>query len=82
MRSPRDGDQLVLEGLGLTELARVPWGGVSPRVLTRGHGVFILKAQAAKSMSEFVSGDQGDFWLPFKTAPWVYQGAPLLKELA
>ena len=76
--APSDGDQLLFEGFGLTALARAPWGGRSPRVLTAGYQRGILKAQAAKSVSDFISDEQYDLWLPGKKAPWKYQGAPLL----
>ncbi len=61
---------------------RVPWGGVQPRVLTRGYAQFIFKAQAVKKTSDSVDADQ----LPLfpglvRKAPWVYQGAPLLQEV-
>ncbi len=73
--------QLPLPGLEefLVGASREPWGGRSPRALTRGAKRFILKAQAGKSTSDFV-GDprQCDLWLPVEKAPWEYQGAPLL----
>jgi len=77
-----EGDQLEL-ALGekfLVGAASLPWEGRSPRALTRGYKRFTLKAQAEKSVSDFV-GDPGQFdlWLPEKKAPWIYQGAPLLK---
>ncbi len=59
-----------------------PWQGVSPRVLTEGYKRFNLKAQAAKSMSDFVDPEQYDLWMFIKKAPWKYQGAPLLKEVS
>jgi len=61
--------------------SKTPWEGRSPRALTRGSKMFTLKAQAAKSVSDFVDDDQFDLWLPVKKAPWEYQGAPLLKEV-
>ncbi len=82
MNESREGDQLELwsrEEL-LVGAARVPWGGRSPRALTRGYGRFILKREREKSMSDFVNDDQYDLWLPIKKAPWSYQGAPLLLE--
>jgi len=51
--------ELSLDDVRLKRIV-VPWGGASPRVLTRGHAVSILKAQAAKNMSDggaFVQGD-------------------------
>ncbi len=60
---------------------RIPWGGTSPRALTACYQRHILKAQAEKSVSDFVNADQYDLWLPTKKAPWKYQGAPLLLSL-
>ncbi len=76
-----DGDQLLLGGLGLAEMARVPWGGRSPRGLTRAALGVILKPQGEKSTSEFVSCDQLEFWTTDVECPFVYKGAPLLLEL-
>ena len=67
--------QFVFEG---EELRRIPWGGRSPRALTRVALGLTLKAQAVKSVSDFVDPEQFDLWLPMKKAPWNYQGAPLL----
>ena len=75
----REGDQLELwavrEEYGYRE---VPWRGLSPRALTRVALSGIFKAQAVKSMSDFVNPEQCDLWLPRKKAPWKYQGASLL----
>jgi len=72
--------QLDLFGQGVVGAGYSLWAGRSPRALTRGSKVIILKAQAAKSVSDFVSDEnQLDLWLPIKNAPWIYQGAPLLK---
>jgi len=79
MALSRVGEQLELDFPELLAAARrIPWSGVSPRALTRGYERGILKAQAAKSMSEFVDPEQRDFWLPEKKAPAIYAGAPLL----
>ena len=78
MRLGSVGDQLELFTPKECGILRIPWEGRSPRALTRSHEVFILKAQAKKSVSDFVGGDQCDLWLPGKKAPWIYQGAPLL----
>ncbi len=59
-----------------------PFEGMSPRVLTAGYALGILKAQAAKSTSDFVDPEQYDLWLTMEKAPWSYQGAPLLKEVS
>ena len=74
-------EQLSFEGFEEPAGSRVPWGGRSPRVLTAGYARFTLKAQAAKSTSDSVDPEQYDFWLPIKKAPWIYQGAPLLRAL-
>ncbi len=73
--------QLELELLDAGHARSAPWGGVSPRVLTRAHKRFTLKAQAAKSTSDFVDPEQYDLWLPAKKGPFVYEGAPLLVAL-
>jgi len=77
-KESRIGEQLVLS-LDDVRLQRVsvPWSGVSPRVLTKGHEVVILKAQAAKSMGDSVSADQGDLWPEWIKGPF-YEGAPTL----
>jgi len=83
MKDTREGDQLELR-LGeefLVGAARLPWGGRSPRALTRGYERFILKAQAKKSVRDSVDPNQYDLWLSTKKAPWLYQGAPLLQDL-
>ncbi len=71
------GEQLELS-LGL---ARVPWAGTSPRALTRAARSPIFKAQAVKD-ARFRDPAQMDlFGTVTNRAPWVYQGAPLLKEV-
>ena len=84
MTSNPVGDQLILEGFEdfLVGDHREPWEGRSPRALTKGHGMVILKAQAKKSMSDFVRDEnQFDLWLPMKKCASVYVGAPLLIPL-
>ncbi len=81
MSLSRVGEQLELFGAIVIRDRAVPWGGSSPRALTRGYKRFTLKAQAAKSVSGFVDPEQYDLWLPMKKAPWIYQGAPLLQDL-
>ena len=78
--SSRVGDQLELFLPREAGYVRVPWGGLSPRALTRGHGRFTLKAQAAKSVRDSADAEQLEFWATGEKAPWVYQGAPLLSE--
>ena len=77
-------DQLILPGIeeAVVGSLRVPWGGRSPRALTKAHERFILKTQGAKSVSDFAFDEnQYDLWLTIKKAPWRYQGAPLLQEV-
>ncbi len=59
---------------------RLPWGGRSPRGLTRAHELFIFKAQAEKSTSAIVDPAQGDL---FETVarPGVWGGSPSLLPL-
>ncbi len=77
----REGEQLDLFVSKGVVLARVPWAGQSPRVLTASYRQFILKAQAVKSVSDFVDPGQYDLWLPKKKAPRVNRGAPSLLPL-
>ncbi len=84
MKPSRVGDQLELWGDDeRVPKGEVPWGGQSPRELTRGYALgldkgFILKTQGAKSVGDDGACEQYDLWLPIKKAPWKYQGAPLL----
>ncbi len=56
-----------------------PWSGRSPRVLTCAQLRGIFKAQAEKSVSDFVRSDQLELFEAGKEeGPLVYQGAPLL----
>ncbi len=83
MIRPRDGDQLLLEGLELTALARVPWEGRSPRVLTAGYVRFTLKTQVGKSMGDFVRTDQLELFREHQKglSSEVARGAPTLLPL-
>jgi len=64
------------------DLAATPWGGQSPRVLTRSHKRFILKPEAQKRERFFTDPCQLEMFADaIKKAPWKYQGAPLLKEV-
>jgi len=82
MLTSRDGDQYLLDLRSPEGAVQVPWQGRSPRGLTRVALGVILKAQAGKSMSDFVSDEnQYDLWVSIKRLPWVYQGAPLLRDL-
>ncbi len=60
---------------------RIPWGGTYSRVLTRGSRLVFLRREPQKDDRYFVDPNQVDMWLPAEKAPWVYQGAPLLKEV-
>ena len=73
------GQQLEL-GLG-DSLKAVPWGGRSPRDLTRVGLSLFLRREPQKDDRFVVDRNQVDMWLPAEKAPWVYQGAPLLKEV-
>jgi len=77
---PRVGDQLELALFDVR--LKLPWAGQSPRELTASYAQFILKAQAAKSTSDFVDPAQLEFPELRQNAPWVYQGAPLLREVS
>ncbi len=81
---PPEGDQLVLPGFEefLVGAHREPWGGRSPRALTRGYGRFILKTQGEKKRERFGFGDQVEMWPELEKGPQlVFQlGAPLLIE--
>jgi len=82
--SPRDGDQFLLglEVGGGKASSELPWGGRSPRGLTKARERFIFKARAEKSVSDFVRDEgQYDLWLPMTKVPWKYQGAPSLLPL-
>ncbi len=61
------------------EISRVPWRGQSPRALTRARKALFLSQAAQKDDCFFVDPDQVDLWIATKKAPWIYQGAPLLK---
>ncbi len=77
-----DGDQLLLPLKGLVSVDSLPWGGRSPRVLTRGHEVIILKAQAEKSMSAVFEFGQCALWPTAKEPPpHIWGGSPSLLPL-
>jgi len=82
MASSRIGEQLELRLPGMLCMHEMPWGGRSPRELTAAYKRVTLKAQAAKSTSDFVSDPrQLDLWLTKEKAPEIYSGAPLLRVL-
>ena len=73
------GEQLSLFEGGL-DTVRIPWDGRSPRALTQAAMNAIFKAQAEKSVSEFVDPNQCVLWPTGQSCPpVVYRGAPLLK---
>jgi len=59
----------------------LPWGGRSPRGLTRAATSVILKARAAESMSEFVDPAQSEIFVARSKRRPQYEGAPLLRRL-
>ncbi len=77
---PRDSDQLELWQAMVLEERRMPWGGRSPRALTRTAMNPIFKAGAAKSVSELLASDQLELWSIKERGPG-YAGAPLLIPL-
>ncbi len=79
-KAPHDGAQL---DLGL--YAGEPWGGRSPRGLTRVALGLILNPEVLRERERFFDPAQLELW-PAGTAyesegPPVYRGAPLLLEL-
>ncbi len=77
--SPTDSEQLEL-CLGDARVC-VPWGGKSPRGLTRVNRSSILKAQADKSTSDDGGFGQHEMWPPATRGPRLYEGAPSLLPL-
>jgi len=65
-------------GLGLVDL---PWGGQSPRSLTRSAKALFLKRERQKEDRFFVDPDQMDLFRAAKAVPPEYQGAPSLLPL-
>jgi len=79
---PRVGDQLEMWPGLLEEERRLPWGGRSPRGLTRVAMSPIFKARAAKKDDRFDLTGQIDLWPAKKKAPGGSSpGAPLLLDL-
>jgi len=75
----RVGEQLRLP---FPEELDAPWGGQSPRVLTRGHLVVIFKPRGGKSVSDFVDPAQIDMFPEASDGPpHQYAGAPCLVPL-
>jgi len=69
--------QLELD-LGLVDL---PWGGRSPRSLTRSAKALFLKRERQKDDRFFVDPDQLDLFREAKAGPPQYEGAPSLLPL-
>jgi len=70
-----NSDQLDLfEG----EVARLPWRGQSPRVLTRGHFALFSRREPQKDDSFFVDPCQYDLFLAAIRGRRQYGGAPTL----
>ena len=63
------------------DVCALPWQGRSPRDLTRCAQSFIFKAQAAKGRPPPRDPAQLEIFPRADNAPWIYQGAPLLKEV-
>ena len=63
-----------------SEVDALPWGGRSPRALTRGFAVSIFKARAVKGRPQLRWDDQLDFFAAPDEGP-LYQGAPSLLPL-
>ena len=82
MSGSPEGDQLELSFAQWCVIyPRDPWGGRSPRDLTRGHGLFILNPQGKKSVSEPMRDEnQYDLWPTIEEGPFIYEGAPLLQD--
>ncbi len=74
----RDGDQLFLD-----LLPREPWGGRSPRELTRGFALLSSRQEPPRH-EVFFAADQLELWMVDRPhgekGPRMYSGAPLLQE--
>ncbi len=82
MVQSRIGDQLEMFGLEVPARVRVPWGGVSPRDLTREGIRRIFQARRKKGRPECISPGQLDMFDQMDVkAPRSYRGAPLLLPL-
>jgi len=75
--SPLDARTLQLDLF--LDAARIPWGGRSPRALTKAAQLLFSKHGGEKSMSDFVDGDQIEIWPTDKNGPpSSFGGSPLL----
>jgi len=59
-------------------VGRLPWGGQSPRALTRGAEVLFLRREPQKDARSAVDIFQVDMFSADRKVPFVYEGAPLL----
>jgi len=75
----REGDQLQFGFMRDMVISREPWGGRSPRGLTRVGLGLILQPWAEKSVSE-IDCAQLDMFAMKEASP-LYRGAPLLIPL-
>ena len=60
------------------DLERLPWGGRSPRSLTKGAIALFLRREPQKDERFFVDENQGDLFGRPERGPPQYEGAPLL----
>jgi len=79
--SSRIGEQYELFPAIEVDQQDIPWGGVSPRALTKGFKKFSLKAQAVKRMIAVFDPEQCDLFVVSKNVGPRYSGAPLLLPL-
>ncbi len=63
------------------EVARLPWRGQSPRVLTKGHLSLFLRREPQKDDRFFVDPNQYDLFLAAIPGRPLYGGAPSLLPL-
>ena len=59
----------------------IPWDGRSPRGLTRARQALFSRREPQKTPAIFDVDQLPLFPRLVTNAPWVYQGAPLLKEV-
>ena len=64
-----------------SEVARLPWGGQSPRGLTRGAKVLYLRREPGKDDRFFADVDQYDLFRAAITGRHRYGGAPTVTPL-
>ena len=63
-------------------VSAIPWGGRSPRALTRVNNLLFLRRKPQKDDRFFVDPFQIDmFPAAITNAPRIYRGAPLLVEV-